>query len=139
MMSGDVKVSYGDGWINGNSIKSQLNEVQKSIGYCPQFDALLDDMTANETIKMFCLLRGLHWNDSRYIAEYLAKEFDFTRHLNKKVKELSGGNKRKLSTAISLIGNPPVLYLDEPTTGKWRNIIYPRDFKVVEIQNQPLR
>lgn len=123
MMSGDVNISYGDGWVNGNSIKSRLKEVQKCIGYCPQFDALLDDLTANETIKMFCLLRGIKWADSNQIAEYLAKEFDFSRHLRKKVKELSGGNKRKLSTAISLIGNPPVLYLDEPTTGKYSVII----------------
>lgn len=118
MMSGDEKISYGDGWVNGYSIKSQLKEVQKYVGYCPQFDALLDDMTANETIRMFCLLRGIKWKDADLVAEFLSKEFDFTRHVNKKVKEMSGGNKRKLSTAISLIGSPPVLFLDEPTAGK---------------------
>lgn len=119
MMSGDETISYGDGWVNGYSIKNQLKEVQKYVGYCPQFDALLDDMTANETIRMFCLLRGLKWKDVDLVAEYLSKEFDFMRHVNKKVKEMSGGNKRKLSTALSLIGSPPVLFLDEPTAGKW--------------------
>lgn len=131
MMSGDVKISYGDGWVNGNSIKSRLKQVQKCVGYCPQFDALLDDMTANETIKMFCLLRGIEWGDTNLVAEHLAREFDFTRHLNKKVKELSGGNKRKLSTAISLIGNPPVLFLDEPTTGKYMKIKFIQIFNTV--------
>ncbi|XP_018575545.1 ATP-binding cassette sub-family A member 3-like isoform X2 [Anoplophora glabripennis] len=117
MMTGDVRITYGDGWVNGFSIKNQIKRVQKSIGYCPQFDALLDDMTARETITMFALLRGIRYSDCKALAETLAREFDFLRHLDKKVKELSGGNKRKLSTSISLIGDPPVIYLDEPTTG----------------------
>ncbi|KAJ8951652.1 hypothetical protein NQ318_012323 [Aromia moschata] len=117
MMTGDVKPSYGDAWVYGFSIRRELKEVQRGIGYCPQFDALLDDMTAKETITMFALLRGIRYSDCVIVAENLAREFDFTRHLNKRVKELSGGNKRKLSTAISLIGDPPVIYLDEPTTG----------------------
>lgn len=88
------------------------------VGYCPQFDALLEDMTGYETLIMFCLLRGITLSGSKKVAENLARDFDFHRHLHKRVKEYSGGNKRKLSTAISLIGDPPVLYLDEPTTGK---------------------
>ncbi|KAJ8939521.1 hypothetical protein NQ314_011088, partial [Rhamnusium bicolor] len=116
MMTGDVRISYGDGWVNGSSIKYDLKNVQKIIGYCPQFDALLDDMTARETIVMFSLLRGIRYGDCSLVAEHLAREFDFTAHLDKKVKQLSGGNKRKLSTSISLIGDPPVIYLDEPTT-----------------------
>lgn len=74
-------------------------------------------MTGYETIKMFCLLRGITLSESKEIAQHLARVFDFERHLYKQVKQYSGGNKRKLSTAIALIGDPPVLYLDEPTTG----------------------
>ncbi|CAH1108169.1 unnamed protein product [Psylliodes chrysocephalus] len=111
MMTGDESISHGDGWVNGKSIKHELKEVQKIIGYCPQFDALLDDMTAKESIVMFSLLRGIELKDTSKIAEYLSREFDFHRHMNKKVKELSGGNKRKLSTAISLIGGPSIVVL----------------------------
>lgn len=118
MMTGDVDITYGDAWVNGMSLKTDLKRVHKQIGYCPQFDAVLDDLTGKETMIMFCLLRGITLADSRVIAENLAREFDFYRHLNKKVKEYSGGNKRKLSTAIALIGDPPVIYLDEPTTGE---------------------
>ncbi|CAH1158803.1 unnamed protein product, partial [Phyllotreta striolata] len=117
MMSGDERISYGDGWVAGKSIKTELKDVQRSIGYCPQFDALLDDMTARESIIMYCLLRGIELERTRSIACSLSDEFDFRRHLDKKVKELSGGNKRKLSTVLSLIGDPPVIFLDEPTTG----------------------
>ncbi|XP_050517580.1 phospholipid-transporting ATPase ABCA3-like isoform X2 [Diabrotica virgifera virgifera] len=117
MMSGDETVSYGDAWIEGKSVKTQLKQVQRNIGYCPQFDALLDDMTARETIIMYCLLRGIEFKRTQRIANFLSRDFDFHRHLDKKVKEMSGGNKRKLSTVLSLIGDPPVLFLDEPTTG----------------------
>ncbi|XP_044270584.1 phospholipid-transporting ATPase ABCA3-like isoform X2 [Tribolium madens] len=117
MMTGDVKITHGEAWVKTFSIKTELKQVQKLIGYCPQFDALLDDLTAKESLIMFALLRGVPMEDCQYLVHKLSKDFDFQRHLNKKVKELSGGNKRKLSTAISLIGDPPVIYLDEPTTG----------------------
>lgn len=117
MMTGDVPISYGEAWVNGLSLKKDIKKVHKMIGYCPQFDAVLDDLTGLETLQMFCLLRGITLEESKVVAEHLAREFDFYRHLHKKVKEYSGGNKRKLSTAIALIGDPPVIYLDEPTTG----------------------
>lgn len=117
MMTGDVKISYGDGWINGMNLKTEMKEVHKYIGYCPQFDALLDDLTGKETMIMYCLLRGIRFKDSKYIAERLAKDFDFYRHLNKQIKNYSGGSKRKLSAALALIGDPPIIFLDEPTTG----------------------
>ncbi|XP_066260323.1 phospholipid-transporting ATPase ABCA3-like [Euwallacea similis] len=117
MLTGDIRISFGDSWLKGKSIKHNLKEVQKSIGYCPQFDALLEDLTARETLRMFALLRGISSNHCDQDVVQLADDFDFRQHLDKKVKELSGGNKRKLSTSIALIGDPPVVYLDEPTTG----------------------
>uniref|UniRef100_A0AAR5Q094 ABC transporter domain-containing protein n=2 Tax=Dendroctonus ponderosae TaxID=77166 RepID=A0AAR5Q094_DENPD len=117
MLTGDEAISHGDAWVQGNSIKTEIKQVQKLIGYCPQFDALLDDLTARETLQMFSLLRGIPLQQCSSLAEKLALDFNFSRHLDKQVKELSGGNKRKLSTSIALIGDPPVVYLDEPTTG----------------------
>lgn len=75
-------------------------------------------MTGYETLLMFCLIRGISLPDSKRVAPQLARELDFAKHLHKRVKHYSGGNKRKLSTALALIGDPPVLYFDEPTTGK---------------------
>lgn len=118
MLTGDERISYGDAWVKGKSIKTKLKDVQKSIGYCPQFDALLDDLTARESLHMFALLRGIPRRYCNIEANRLASDFDYVQHLDKKVKELSGGNKRKLSTSIALIGDPSVVYLDEPTTGK---------------------
>ncbi|KAF5273700.1 hypothetical protein FQA39_LY07390 [Lamprigera yunnana] len=117
MLTGDVKISEGDAWVNGFSLKSDMKKVHRLIGYCPQFDALLDDLTCKETIRIFALLRGFSVVDSEILPQTLSEEFDFVKHLNKPVKQLSGGNKRKLSTALAMIGNPSILYLDEPTTG----------------------
>lgn len=66
---------------------------------------------------MFALIRGIPLENCSHVAAKLAKNLNFSQHLNTQVKAISGGNKRKLSTAISLIGNPSVIYLDEPTTG----------------------
>ncbi|XP_015840360.1 phospholipid-transporting ATPase ABCA3 isoform X2 [Tribolium castaneum] len=117
MITGDTKITFGDVWIHGFSAKTNLKDVQKVIGYCPQFDALLTNLTAKETLIIFALIRGVPLDECTYVAEKLARDFDFYQHLNKTIKLLSGGNKRKLSTAISLIGDPPVICLDEPTAG----------------------
>ncbi|GJQ88078.1 hypothetical protein Trydic_g13091 [Trypoxylus dichotomus] len=117
MMTGDTVISYGDAWICNYNLKTHMKEVHQNIGYCPQFDALLNDLTGKETLLMYCLLRGFSYQEGNIIATQLAKDFDFYRHLHKQVKAYSGGNKRKLSAAISLIGNPSSIFLDEPSAG----------------------
>lgn len=117
MLIGDETISSGDAWVSGVSLKDNLKEIYKDIGYCPQFDALFDELTGRETLRMFCLIRGMESHKIESLSLRLAKEFNFIKHIDKQVKEYSGGNKRKLSTAIALIGSPSVIYLDEPTTG----------------------
>nr|XP_022903046.1 ATP-binding cassette sub-family A member 3-like [Onthophagus taurus] len=117
MMTGDIPITHGDAWIYGENVKINMKKVQKHIGYCPQFDALLENFTGKQTLIIYCLLRGITFKDSKNVIENLAKDYDFYKHLNKQIREYSGGNKRKLSAAIALIGNPPIVFLDEPTTG----------------------
>ncbi|KAG4071964.1 hypothetical protein HA402_006125 [Bradysia odoriphaga] len=117
MLTGDETITKGEAWIRGLSLKKEMNKIRKVIGYCPQFDALLLDMTGRETLEMFCLLRGIPMNRIKSISVQLAADLNFLVHMDKKVKEYSGGNKRKLSTAVALIGNPRIVYFDEPTAG----------------------
>jgi ATP-binding cassette subfamily A (ABC1) protein 3 len=117
MLTGDEIISSGEAWVNGISVKTGMIKVHRKIGYCPQFDALLDDLTGRETLKIFCLLRGVPRNQIHNVTMQLATDLNFVQHLDKKIKAFSGGNKRKLSTSLALIGNPSVIYLDEPTTG----------------------
>ncbi|KMZ10903.1 phospholipid-transporting ATPase ABCA3 isoform X1 [Drosophila simulans] len=117
MMTGDERISSGAAYVQGLSLESNMNSIYKMIGYCPQFDALLDDLTGREVLRIFCMLRGVQESRIRQLSEDLAKSFGFMKHIDKQTHAYSGGNKRKLSTAIAVIGSPSVIYLDEPTTG----------------------
>ncbi|KAG4070234.1 hypothetical protein HA402_003924 [Bradysia odoriphaga] len=117
MLTGDETITSGEAWVEGISIKTDMNKVHQRIGYCPQFDALFDDLTGRETLRIFALLRGIPTDEIDEISTRLAIELAFTKHLDKRTSAYSGGNKRKLSTALSLIGNPSIIYLDEPTSG----------------------
>lgn len=111
MLTGDTKISSGEAYVRGISLKNSMPEVHKIIGYCPQFDALLEDMTGAETLELFALLRGIHPSHIPALKHRLATDLNFMKHIDKRVEEYSGGNKRKLSTAVALIGNPVLVYL----------------------------
>lgn len=117
MLTGDETITSGEAWVEGISVKSDMNKVHQRIGYCPQFDALFDDLTGRETLKIFALLRGIPSDEIDEVSTRLAIDLAFTKHLDKRISAYSGGNKRKLSTALSMIGGPSVIYLDEPTSG----------------------
>lgn len=113
MLTGDERITSGEAFVQGDSLKKNRSKVNKVIGYCPQFDALLDELTGTETLEIFALIRGVRRSDISELSKHLANELNFQKHVNKKIREFSGGNKRKLSTAISLIGNPALIYLGE--------------------------
>ncbi|XP_013169469.1 PREDICTED: ATP-binding cassette sub-family A member 1 [Papilio xuthus] len=117
MLTGDARISCGDAFVHGLSLKTHLQDVYRHIGYCPQFDALLENLTARETLRIFCLLRGIPVRVGSARALHLANLLGFTTHYDKMVHECSGGTKRKISTALALLGDSPLVFLDEPTTG----------------------
>lgn len=100
MLTGDESITSGEAWVDGISVKTNMNKVHQRIGYCPQFDALLEDLTGRETLKIFALLRGVPTNEIDAVSSQLAEQLAFTKHLDKRIKVYSGGNKRKLSTAL---------------------------------------
>lgn len=110
-MTGDTMISSGDAWIKGFSMKTDLIQAQKSLGYCPQFDALLFNLTGRELLKIFALIRGIPKQQIPSITKALATELGFHMHLDKKSKHYSGGNKRKLSAALALLGDPNLIFL----------------------------
>lgn len=117
LISGDEAFSNGNGFIKGLSIKTDMGKIYKKLGYCPQFDALLGDLSGRETMRMFGMIKGLNSNTIEIVTKTLAEAFGFQKHLDKLVRAYSGGNKRKLSAAVALIGNPSIVLLDEPTSG----------------------
>uniref|UniRef100_A0A8C6Y841 ATP-binding cassette sub-family A member 2 n=1 Tax=Naja naja TaxID=35670 RepID=A0A8C6Y841_NAJNA len=117
MLTGDETTTNGEAFINGHSILKELLQVQQSLGYCPQFDALFDELTAQEHLELYTRLRGIPWKDEEQVVKWALKKLELAKYAHKPVSTFSGGNKRKLSTAIALIGYPAFIFLDEPTTG----------------------
>jgi len=117
MLTGDETVTGGNAYLDGFDIQNNIKTVQRRLGYCPQFDALIDQMTGREMLYMYARLRGVCEDQLFGVVNELVYALLLEDHIDKLVKSYSGGNKRKLSTAVALIGDPPVIFLDEPTTG----------------------
>ncbi|XP_070849905.1 phospholipid-transporting ATPase ABCA1-like [Chaetodon trifascialis] len=117
MLTGDIPVSGGEAFLNGYSIRTEMRDVHQNLGYCPQFDAIDQLLTGKEHLEFYARLRGVPEKEITTVAEWGIQKLGLVRYSNKSAGTYSGGNKRKLSTAIALIGCPPVIFLDEPTTG----------------------
>uniref|UniRef100_A0A3P8U6Q8 P-type phospholipid transporter n=1 Tax=Amphiprion percula TaxID=161767 RepID=A0A3P8U6Q8_AMPPE len=117
MLTGDIPVSSGEAFLNGYSIRTEMRDVHQNLGYCPQFDAIDDLLTGREHLEFYARLRGVPENEVAMVAEWGIQKLGLVKYSTKSAGTYSGGNKRKLSTAMALIGSPPVIFLDEPTTG----------------------
>ncbi|CAF3018525.1 unnamed protein product [Rotaria sp. Silwood2] len=117
MITGDETVDQGSIIVDSIDLSGQLRTAQRRMGYCPQFDALIDLLTGEETLYMFARLRGVKEHLIPRIVLSLIELMSLQKHAKKPVYAYSGGNKRKLSAAVSLIGDPSIVFLDEPTTG----------------------
>ncbi|THD28532.1 ATP-binding cassette subfamily A (ABC1) member 3 [Fasciola hepatica] len=117
MITGDLDPSDGLILTNGYDMNLEWRQAQQSIGYCPQFDALLTYLTGRETLEFYGRLRGQHDGLLRVEVERLLEELHLTHHADVAVKYYSGGKRRKLSVAVALLGDSPLLCLDEPTAG----------------------
>ena len=85
--------------------------MQQKIGYCPQFDALYDELTASEHLHLYSRLRGVPPRDQKQVVDWALAKLGLKDYADKTSGTYSGGNKRKLSTAIALLGHPPVIFL----------------------------
>uniref|UniRef100_A0A8C0H2Z1 P-type phospholipid transporter n=1 Tax=Chelonoidis abingdonii TaxID=106734 RepID=A0A8C0H2Z1_CHEAB len=117
MLTGDTDVTGGEAYLKGNSILSNIQRVHQNMGYCPQFDAINELLTGREHLEFFALLRGVPEKEVCQVGEWAIRKLGLMKYGEKYAGNYSGGNRRKLSTAIALIGSPPVVFLDEPTTG----------------------
>ena len=117
MLTGDVIPTRGSATLAGYDISTEQLQLRSHLGYCPQFDALLDRLTVREHIELFARIKGIAPADENLVVRAMLQEMDLVPFEHKLAGQLSGGNKRKLSVAIAMIGSPPIVFLDEPSTG----------------------
>uniref|UniRef100_A0AAR2JFK1 ABC transporter domain-containing protein n=1 Tax=Pygocentrus nattereri TaxID=42514 RepID=A0AAR2JFK1_PYGNA len=117
MLTGDIPASGGEAFLNGYSIRTEMSQVHQNMGYCPQFDAIDDLLTGQEHLEFYARLRGVPEREVTTVAQWGIQKLGLVKYSSKSAGTYSGGNKRKLSTAMALIGCPPLVFLDEPTTG----------------------
>jgi ABC-2 type transport system ATP-binding protein len=103
--------------INNFDVVSQVNKVRSLIGLTGQYAALDEYLTARENLQMIGRLYRLSYKDIDHRTDELLELFDLVHASKRAVKTYSGGMRRRLDLAVSLIAFPPILFLDEPTTG----------------------
>ncbi|XP_030753905.1 ATP-binding cassette sub-family A member 2-like isoform X2 [Sitophilus oryzae] len=108
------RILTGDEIQDKGKIHTGHNEYFKNMGYCPQNDALNYSLTGREILKTMAMLRGI--NDNEFVQKYL-ECFELDKIADTPCGFYSGGNKRKLSFAVAIIGIPDIILLDEPTNG----------------------
>jgi len=112
-----IRPDGGSARVAGYDVVWQRHRVRRSISLTGQYAAVDDPQTGAENVRMMGRLAGLSRRASRVRAAQLLEEFDLTQAANRRVGTYSGGMRRRLDLAASLVGRPSVIFLDEPTTG----------------------
>jgi ABC-2 type transport system ATP-binding protein len=110
-----LRADVGTASINGFDVATRAADVRQSISLTGQFAAVDEILTGRENLVLIARLR--HLKDPGPIADSLLERFGLGDAASRRVATYSGGMRRRLDIAMSLIGNPPVIFLDEPTTG----------------------
>ena len=112
-----LKATSGSARVHGVEVADDPNQVRKTIGLTGQFAAVDEYLTGYENLEMVGRLFGLKKAVARQRADELLARFDLAYARDRTAKQYSGGMRRRLDIAASLIGRPKVVFLDEPTTG----------------------
>ena len=110
-----LKADAGDAVVNGFDVATHPGDVRESISLTGQFAAVDEVLSGRENLVLIAKLR--HLKDPGVIADDLLTRFSLVEAGGRRAATYSGGMRRRLDIAMSLIGNPPVIFLDEPTTG----------------------
>ena len=127
MLSTVLEPDRGDVTIGGYSIRTNADDVRNLIGVCPQDLALYEDLSALDNMVFFGRMVGLNGKEARSQALAHLELMELSDRARGKIAKFSGGMKRRINLAIALMGNPQLLFLDEPTVGidpQSRNNIY---------------
>uniref|UniRef100_A0A2K6TGY5 ATP binding cassette subfamily A member 5 n=1 Tax=Saimiri boliviensis boliviensis TaxID=39432 RepID=A0A2K6TGY5_SAIBB len=118
ILVGDIEPTSGKVFLGDYSSEtSEEDDSIKCMGYCPQINPLWPDTTLQEHFEIYGAIKGMSASDMKEIISRITNALDLKEHLRKTVKKLPAGIKRKLCFALSMLGNPQITLLDEPSTG----------------------
>uniref|UniRef100_A0A2D4LJI6 Cholesterol transporter ABCA5 n=3 Tax=Micrurus TaxID=8634 RepID=A0A2D4LJI6_9SAUR len=100
-----------------NSDDNNEDDSMRFVGYCPQTNPLWPEITLQEHFEIYGAIKGMNESDLKEVIKCISSALDFKEQLQKKVKKLGAGIKRKLCFALSMLGSPHITLLDEPSTG----------------------
>lgn len=112
-----LRPTAGDAWVDGIHVAEDPLKVKTLIGVSPQETAVAPNLTARENLELLCGIHGFSKAATAAKITALSERFGLGSILDRKAGTLSGGWQRRLSIAMALIGEPAVLFLDEPTLG----------------------
>jgi ATP-binding cassette subfamily A (ABC1) protein 3 len=117
VLCGMMSSTSGEAEIYGHDIKTDMRNIRKFLGYCPQHNILFPKLTVREHLSVFADFKGMPKAQIKDEIDQLLKDLNLTSRKDVLSKDLSGGYKRKLSLGIALIGGSKVVFLDEPSSG----------------------
>jgi ABC-2 type transport system ATP-binding protein len=117
MLATLLPIDSGEARIFGYDVRSQAHAVRQLIGVTGQFASVDENLTGRENLWLFGRLQGLSSKEAHRIGDELLAQFDLTDAANRPISQFSGGMRRRLDLAASLITRPALIFLDEPTTG----------------------
>ncbi|XP_026190567.1 ABC transporter A family member 1 [Cyclospora cayetanensis] len=126
VITGSIAFTDGDVFIEGLSMKRQPTYARRNIGYCPQFDVLLPYLTVEETLWVYASLRGVPRSHRKEEIAELMNMMKLSEMAKVRIEALSGGWRRRVSSTVAFLGDPAVVFLDEPTAGM--DTLYRRTF-----------
>ena len=112
-----TRPTAGEAFVGGHSITKEGELVKRIIGVSPQETAVAPNLTVRENLELICGIHGFSREKTIGKIEELSRQFDLEAVLNRRAGKLSGGWQRRVSIAMALIGEPEILFLDEPTLG----------------------
>ncbi len=117
MLATLLPIDAGQARVFGVDVAREPHRVRQLVGVTGQYASVDEDLTATENLWLFGRLQGMRSADARATASQLLAQFGLEEAASKPISQFSGGMRRRLDLAASLITRPPLIFLDEPTTG----------------------